>query len=135
MNSSMDYSWRAPMKWSRYFLHLKSIFCIGFGLIFLSGCGILYTNSHVPRSYRSASPSDVQAKNTDPMGSGQACNYSLLFLFAWGNGGYASATRKALQQHPQALLYDVKADTKVKSFLGLYSEFCTIVTGKMAEPK
>lgn len=101
----------------------------------LTGCGILYTNVQLPRAYRSATPGEVKAQKNDPAVSAEACNRSVLFLFAWGNGGYAGASMKALQgQPPDAILYDVKADTRAQSFLGLYTKVCTVLTGKIARP-
>jgi hypothetical protein len=98
----------------------------------LGGCGILYTNIHGPYAYRSASPSEVKAAPFDPTTSGLACNYSLLYLVAWGDGGYAAATRKALDGKPEAILYDVKSDIKVTAvLLGLYTRTCTKVTGRV----
>jgi len=100
----------------------------------LGGCGLLYTNVHVPRAYRSATSGDVPSGKTDKIVSGEACNQSLLFLVAWGDGGYAAAVRNALQQEPSnAMLYDVTADTLAQSVLfGLYTRLCTVVTGKVA---
>lgn len=99
-----------------------------------SGCGILYTNVRVPRAYRSATPSDVKSSPSDPVVSGEACTTSVLFLVAWGNAGYAAAADKALKDHPGAVLYDVRADMRAQSILGLYTRTCTIVTGKAAQP-
>jgi hypothetical protein len=99
----------------------------------LSGCGILYTNIHGARSYRSASPAEVKASPTDETVSGMGCNQSLLFLVAWGDGGYAAAVKDALRGR-DAILYDVKCDIKVNSvLLGLYTKVCTKVTGKAAK--
>ena len=98
----------------------------------ISGCGLLYTNVRVPRSYRSATPADVKSSPTDPMVSGEACNQSVLFLFAWGNGGYGGAVKDALTSHPDGILYDVKSDSSLFSLLGLYTRLCTQVTGKVA---
>jgi hypothetical protein len=100
----------------------------------LSGCGLIYTNIKVPRTYRSATAGEVKTQKTDRIVSGEACNYSALFLVAWGNGGYAAATQKALEGEPDSLLYDVKADVRAFSILGLYTKVCTIVTGKIAKP-
>ena len=106
--------------------------CLVFCCLTLSGC--LYTNVHAPRAYRSATPSDVKASATDETVSGEACIHSALFLVAWGDGGYAAATRKALQGKPDAILYDVKSDLKAFSLiLGLYSRACTVVTGRLAK--
>lgn len=100
----------------------------------LSACGIIYTNIHGPRSYRSASPAEVKAAPDDPAVKGGACNYSVLYLVAWGNGGYAAAVKDALKDHPERILYDVKTDMKVKSILvGLYTKVCTKVTGRAAK--
>ena len=101
----------------------------------LSGCGLIYTDIRVPRSYRSATPGEIKTQKTDRVVTGEACNYSVLFMVAWGNGGYAGATRKALEGEADAILYDVKADTRAKSILGgIYTKICTSVTGKIAKP-
>lgn len=115
-------------------IDFEAITALLFFSFYLSGCGLIYTNVEVPRSYRSATPADVRAEKTDKIVTGEACNYSLLFLFAWGNGGYAAAAKNALKEEPQAVLYDVKADTRLKSVLGLYTRVCTVVTGKVASP-
>jgi hypothetical protein len=54
---------------------------------------------------------------------------------AWGDSGYAAATRKALEGRPDGILYDVKSDMKVRAYLlGLYTRACTTVTAKIAAP-
>jgi hypothetical protein len=99
------------------------------------GCGAIYTDIRVPRAYRSAAPSDVQAMPSDETISGQACYQSLFFLVAWGDAGYAAAARHALAGYPDATLHDVTADQKVTSVLvGLYSKVCTVLTGKVGRP-
>lgn len=104
------------------------------GGVFLSGCGILYTNIHVPRAYRSATPGEVSSDKNDEMVTGKSCYKSLLFLFAWGDAGYAKATEKALGGRTDVILYDVKTDMQVKSYLSLYTRICTHVTGKITKP-
>jgi TRL-like protein family len=103
-------------------------------LLSLGGCGLIYTNVDVPRAYRSATSGDVPSGKSEKIVSGEACYQSVLFLVAWGNGGYAEAVRKALQQEPSnSMLYDVTADTRAQSYLlGLYTRICTVVTGKVA---
>lgn len=99
----------------------------------LSGC--LYADVRWPRAYRSATPSDVKAAATDPVVSGTSCNTALLYLVAWGDAGYAAAVRAALKDQGEGLLYDVRSDVKMKSYLlGLYSRSCTVVTGRVARP-
>ncbi|MBI5240405.1 MAG: hypothetical protein HY926_08020 [Elusimicrobia bacterium] len=99
----------------------------------LCGCGILYTNVHNARSYRSATPNEVKASPTDETVSGMGCNKSLLYLVAWGDGGYIAAVKNALGPR-DGILYDVKCDIKVNSVLvGLYSKVCTKVTGRVAK--
>ena len=101
--------------------------------LFLTGCGILYTNVRAPYEYRSATPGDVHADKADPQVVGTACSYSLLYLVAWGDAGYAASTEKALAANPGGFLYDAKADIKITSvLLGLYTKSCTVMTGKVA---
>lgn len=99
-----------------------------------SGCGILYTDVKLPRGYRSATPSEVKAAADDPVVTGKSCTRSALFLVAWGDSSYASAVKDALGPK-DGILYDVRADMKVDSYLiGLYTKVCTVVTGKVAKP-
>ena len=100
----------------------------------LASC--LYTDIKVPRGYRSASPSEVKAAPEDPAASGKACQRMLLYLVAWGDSSYATAVKDALKSAGRdGILYDVKADTKVNSYIvGLYAKTCTIVSGKVANP-
>lgn len=100
----------------------------------LSGCGLLYTDIKVPRGYRTASPSEVKAAPDDPIATGKACNRSVLFLVAWGDGSYAAAVKDALGTR-DGIMYDVRADMKVDAYLvGLYTKVCTVVSGRVAKP-
>lgn len=102
--------------------------CLG-----LSGC--LYTDIRSPRAYRSATPSEVKAQPGDEVVTGKACNRTYLYLVAFGKGGYHAATQKALAGRSEAILYDVKTDIHVRSvLLGLYTEVCTTVMGKVGKP-
>ncbi len=114
---------------------MKNIILIFLLPLLLNGCGLIYTNVHVPRSYRSATPADVPSSKEDPVVTGISCSHSLLFLFAWGNGGYAEATKNALKSYPNGILYDVQADSQLKSILGLYTKVCTVVTGRVSKIK
>ena len=116
---------RSPFTRMPILLFVASLVC--------GGCGILYTDVQVPRAYRSASPIDVSSKPTDPLVTGKSCNQSVLFLFAWGSGGYVDAVRNALEgQPPGSVLYDVQIDLKAEVYvIGLYTRTCTIVTGKV----
>ncbi|MBI4060762.1 MAG: hypothetical protein HY403_04965 [Elusimicrobia bacterium] len=100
----------------------------------MCSCGILYTNIKVPRGYRTATPAEVKSAPDDPTVTGQACNRSAIFLFAWGDGSYAAAVRSALGER-DGILYDVRADIKVNAYvLGLYTKVCTVLSGKVAKP-
>ena len=113
---------------------MKKYFALVLACALLCGCGILYTNIHTPRSYRSAAPSEVKASPSDPAVTGEACSRSLLYLVAWGDGGYATAVKNALSGRDDAILYDVKCDLKVTAvLLGLYTKTCTKVSGKAAK--
>lgn len=102
-------------------------------VVSLSGC--LYADVRWPRAYRSATPSDVKGAATDPVVSGVSCNKMVLYLVAWGDAGYAAAVKAALKDQEGGLLYDVRSDVKMKSYLfGLYSRSCTVVTGRVARP-
>ena len=101
----------------------------------LMGSGCLYTNVRGPRAYRSATPSDVKASVDDARAEGRGCNRTVLYLFAWGNGGYAAAVEDALVDTRSMILYDVQSDIQVTSaLLGLYTKICTVVTGKIGRP-
>jgi len=108
----------------------------------LTGCasitsiplGLLYTNTRSPRAYRSATPADVKSSPADPLVTGEGCSRSVLYLVAWGDNGYARAVKNALHDKPNAFLYDVRVDSRSRSFLlGLYSDTCTVLTGRVGE--
>jgi hypothetical protein len=102
----------------------------------LSGCGLAYTDVHMPLAYRAATPAEVKSSPSDKAVSGSACARSILFLAAWGDAGYAAACRDALKDEPpNAMLYDVKSDRSGRSYLlGLYAQVCTRLTGRVAVP-
>ena len=57
---------------------------------------------------------------------------ALLWLFAWGDGGYEAAVRDAKAASGAAFLVDVKADTTYTNVvLGLYQHECTKVTARI----
>ena len=99
-----------------------------------SGCGLLYTDVKLPRGYRSATPAEVKASPSDPSVRGESCSRSALFLVAWGDSSYARAVKDALGDQ-DGILYDVRADMKVNSYvLGIYTKVCTVISGKVAKP-
>lgn len=101
----------------------------------LSGCGLLYTDVKVPRAYRTAVPSEVKAAPDDPTVTGKSCSRSLLYMVAWGDGGYAAAAKDALKEQPERVLYDAKSDFHAFAvLLGLYTRSCTVLTAKAAKP-
>ncbi len=120
------------------------LFCLTLALAALSGCatltsipvGLLYTNAKSPRAYRSATAQDVAAKPSDPVVTGKSCNRSLLYLVSWGDNGYARAVKNALKDHEEEILYDVRVDARVRSFiLGLYTDTCTLLTARRGQIK
>lgn len=118
-----------PDLWSRHFGLL-----LVFAALLLGGCGLIYTDIEFPRAYRSATPIDVASKPSDKIVVGESCNHSVLFLVAWGKGGYVEATRKALKSEPPgSILYDVQTDIKAKVYLfGVYTRTCSVVRGRVA---
>jgi len=96
----------------------------------LTGC--IYTDVRAPLSYRSPTPSDVGG-NLGAEAQGSACNHAVLWLVAWGDGGYDAAVKEARESSHAALIADVKADTKYTNILfGIYQRQCTAVTGRVA---
>jgi TRL-like protein family len=100
-------------------------------LVALAASGCVYTNVTMPLSYRSPTPSEVAG----PLGEdvdGKACSHNVLFLVAWGDGGYAAAVENAKARSGAALLADLRADTEGFNILGVYQRRCTRVRGRKA---
>jgi hypothetical protein len=113
--------------------HLRSL-ALPLAAACLSSCGLLYTDIKVPRGYRTATPAEVKASPDDPTVTGKACNRSAIYLFAWGDGSYAAAVQNALGAR-DGIMYDVRADIKVNAYvLGLYTQACTMISGRVAKP-
>jgi len=53
----------------------------------------------------------------------------VLWLVAWGDGGYSAAVANAKAKSGAQMLSDVKADTKLLNVLSLFQRSCTQVTG------
>lgn len=95
--------------------------------------GALYTNVRSPRAYRSATPGDIHALKTDPVVESKSCQRSLLYLISWGDNSYARAVENVIRETPDAVLYDVQIDSRVRSILlGLYADNCTFLTGRLS---
>jgi hypothetical protein len=98
------------------------------GLV-LSGC--LYSDVRGPLSYRSPTPSDVGGKLGEEA-HGSACNTAILWLVAFGDGGYDAAVKDARESSHAVLIADVKADTSYTNVVfGIYQRQCTTVTGRV----
>jgi len=67
--------------------------------------------------------------------TGEVCSTNLLGLYASGDSSIDSAVQSALKNAGgnASILYDVKIDHKFTTYLGLYSIFCTQVSGIAAE--
>jgi len=111
---------------------MRAVYCfvISLALFMLGGC--LFANVHTPLSYRSPTPSDVPGP-LGPEATGEACNHVVLWLVAWGDGGYAAAVDNAKRSSGARMLVDVEADTRLFNILGLYQESCTRVRGKTSK--
>ncbi len=114
----------------RHFRFLAQGFLLVAATGLLGGC--FYTDIQIPRAYRSASPVDV-ASQSDKVVTGKGCNQFVLYMVAWGEGGYAAAVRNALSgEPPGSILYDVQADMEATAYMmGFYTKTCTVVTGKV----
>jgi hypothetical protein len=121
---------------------LKNLAFAGFLLFFLlPGCalqpyGLLYSHVVTGDSYpRPWTHRDLDLTRMVLLGpaSGAACSKNVLGLFATGDGGIDAAVRDALKRAGGGtVLYDVRIDRKTTSYLGLYSTFCTEVSGVAA---
>jgi hypothetical protein len=91
----------------------------------------LYTDVRAPLSYNSATPSDANG-NLGKEVKGSACNVGILWLVAFGDGGYDAAVRDARASTNAPFLVDVKADTTYKNVLfGIYQRQCTEITARI----
>jgi hypothetical protein len=99
------------------------------GATALTGC--LYTDVRAPLSYGSATPGDAGGNLGDEV-TGSACNTAILWLVAFGDGGYEAAVREAKKASSAPFLVDVKADTTYTNVLfGLYQHQCTAITARV----
>lgn len=65
----------------------------------------------------------LSANELDTNKEGSACIYSFLGLLAWGDASAETARRNGLIAEIKGL------DRESKSYLGIYSQVCTIVKG------
>lgn len=95
--------------------------------------GCIYANVTTPMAYRSPTPADVGG--TDKLGEeveGRACNHQVLWLVAWGDGGYAKAVEQATRGKGSAtVVADVQADNTELNILGIYGRRCTVVHARV----
>lgn len=119
-------------------MKLLSLFAITASAFILTACGttppqgLIYTGYELPRAYRASTPSEVKTSKDDKVVSGESCAKGVLGLFAFGDASYGAASKNALGAN-DGVLYDVKSDTDHFSFLFLYQEYCTRVTGKIGQ--
>jgi hypothetical protein len=95
----------------------------------LAGC--IYANVREPLAYRSPTPADVGG-NVGQEVKGESCNHVILWLVAFGDGGYEAAVQDARKSANAAMIADVKADTTLLNVLSVYQRQCTAVTGRVA---
>lgn len=98
----------------------------------LTAC--LYSDVRAPLAYGSPTPGDF-AGNLGKEVSGSACNTAILWLVAWGDGGFDAAVKDARAQARAEYVADVKADTQYTNVLfGIYQRQCTTVSARVASP-
>lgn len=110
---------------------MRSVYCLAISIL-LAASGCIFTNVQMPLSYRSPTPSDAPGP-LGPEATGEACNHVVLWLVAWGDGGYSAAVEDAKRSSGAHMLVDVEADTRLFNILGLYQKSCTIVHGKTSK--
>jgi hypothetical protein len=92
----------------------------------------IYANVNAPLAYRSPTPGDVAA----PLGnevSAEACSHLVLWMVAWGDGGYSAAVAAAKAKSGANLIADVQADRKLLNVLSVYQKACTVVRGRVVQ--
>jgi len=100
-------------------------------LLALTASACLYTDIRAPLSYGSATPSDANG-NLGREVKGSACNHAVLWLVAFGDGGYDAAVADARAGTNAPFLVDVKSDTAYRNILfGVYQRQCTNVTARV----
>ncbi len=100
-------------------------------LLATTSAGCLYADVHAPLSYGSATPGDANG-NLGAVVHGSACNTGILWLVAFGDGGFNAAVNDAETNAKAAFLVDVKADTSYKNILfGVYQRQCTEITARV----
>lgn len=100
-------------------------------LLALTASACLYTDIRAPLSYGSATPSDANGSLGREV-KGSACNHAVLWLVAFGDGGYDAAVADARAGTNAPFLVDVKSDTSYRNVLfGLYQRQCTNVTARV----
>jgi hypothetical protein len=108
---------------------VRSIFGGAALSLLLTGC--LYADVRAPLSYGSATPGDAGG-NLGQEVTGSGCNSAILWLVAWGDGGYEAAVKDARANSNAPFLVDVKADTTYTNVLfGVYQHQCTMVTARV----
>jgi hypothetical protein len=108
---------------------LARIILMSLALPGLSAC--LYTDVRAPLSYGSATPSDANG-NLGAEVKGSACNHAVLWLVAFGDGGYDAAVADARGTTHAPFLVDVKSDTSYRNVLfGVYQRQCTNITARV----
>ena len=107
-------------------------------ILLLSACalqpyGIIYTQITQGDAYpRPWVHSELDLKKMTLIGSahGESCSTNVLGLVATGDGGIDAALQDAKTRAGGAtILYDVRIDRRMKIYFGLYSTFCTEVSG------
>jgi hypothetical protein len=98
--------------------------------------GLISTATHPGGFSRPMQSVDVGGSATvlSRNAAGEACSHNLLGLYAWGNAGIAAGVKDALAKASTSagdatMLADVKIDHRIFSILGVYSDFCTQVSG------
>ena len=95
----------------------------------LSGC--IYADVRAPLSYGSATPGDAGG-NLGQEVTGSGCNTAILWLVAFGDGGYEAAVRDAKSSTKAPFLVDVKSDTTYTNVLfGIYQHQCTTIVARV----
>jgi hypothetical protein len=129
---------------------MKSISFVGIsvGALAVSACalepyGLLYTSAVGPGAYpRPATHGELSSYLTSdpprlcigPRVTAEKCSWSVLGLVAAGDRSIDSALRQARDDSHASVLVDVTIDHGYATYLGVYSQNCTRVSGVALVP-
>jgi hypothetical protein len=101
---------------------------------------VVYQDSRGPNSYQAPTPAEVQRTSEDRTVKTEVCQSGLylpplLFVTAsigWEEGGYMKGMQELQRMAGDKVLYDLMADLRHFSILGIYRKQCLVVSARVS---